>query len=182
MVSVMRFFLITLALCLSFPQNVFAADSQSIDKGSASKTVILIRHAEKEAGKTKDPSLSDRGRQRAHALIDKLDHQPLSLLLASPYKRTQETLLPLSQQRKLPIVVIKISGAIEQHINAITEAVEANEGNVLIAGHSNTVPLIIAALGGPSLNTIDENQYSTIYSLTLYQSGKVELDQQSYFN
>ncbi|QFU21519.1 histidine phosphatase family protein [Shewanella eurypsychrophilus] len=176
----MRFFLVILAFCLSVPQTSVASDKQRSDQLAAIKTIILVRHAEKAPGATKDPSLSEAGDKRAQALIAKLADQPLSLLLSSPYKRTQETLAPISSARDLEIKVIDTKAGLKEHIKASIAAITSHKGNVLIAGHSNTVPLIISALGGPKIKPITEEQYSNIYYLRLYQSGKVELEQQEY--
>lgn len=77
--------------------------------------MILIRHAQSEwnrqFGETRvdpgipDPTLTDLGRQQAAGLIDKLAGQPLSAVIASPYKRTLETATVVASARNLPIGV-----------------------------------------------------------------------------
>jgi hypothetical protein len=40
-----------------------------------------------------------------------------------------------------------------------------------VAGHSNTIPRIIAALGGPSMPDLCETQYSMLYVLEFAAGG-----------
>ncbi|MBE7213649.1 histidine phosphatase family protein [Shewanella benthica] len=173
----MRLITLILALGLTLSLSANAAEAHSQDRLEVSKTLVLIRHAEKSAGEDKDPSLSPAGKRRSERLVNKLKNYRFSQLLASPFKRTQETLLPISEALGIPITVIDIKSGLEAHITATINTVEAQAGDVLIAGHSNTVPKIISALGGPKIDDLDENQYSNIYELKIYSSGKVEFTQ-----
>ena len=44
-----------------------------------------------------------------------------------------------------------------------------------MAGHNNTVPEIIAALGGPTFPTIPETEYDNLYIVTVYRTGKAKV-------
>lgn len=131
------------------------------------RLVILVRHAEKADEPAGDPSLSANGNLRAQALISALKRTPISQLIATQYQRTQQTLLPISTERHLPITVIEVEKPIENHIQHIIEQVHTVKGNSLIAGHSNTVPLIIKALGGPDIPNINEDDYSQLFLLSI---------------
>jgi broad specificity phosphatase PhoE len=48
--------------------------------------------------------------------------------------------------------------------------------DVVVVGHSNTTPALIALLGGPKI-TIEESDYGTLFILTLSE-GNVELETQ----
>lgn len=130
------------------------------------KLVVLVRHAEKLPD-GQDPSLSSAGYQRANALAEALNDSPLQLLLATQFNRTQQTLAPIAQQRNLTVQVVPAKKPIQSHIQAIVERVNQAQGNVLIAGHSNTVPLIIKALGGQDVTDIAENDYDNLYILSI---------------
>jgi hypothetical protein len=51
---------------------------------------------------------------------------------------------------------------------------------VFIAGHNNTVPEIVAALGGPQSPPIPETQYDNVYVITVYRLGKARVVQMKY--
>ena len=146
------------------------------------KTVVLVRHAEKIEDGSRNPILSQAGQQRALALTDALTQLELSQLIASNYQRTQLTLDPIANQRALPVIIADTQFGVAAHVASIVTLVHQTAGNSLIAGHSNTVPLIIKALGGPSLPTIDEAQYGVLYQLSISESGEVSLSQTNFGN
>ena len=53
-------------------------------------------------------------------------------------------------------------------------------GKILIVGHSNTIPGIIEALGGPRLPNLCDNEYSNLFLMYIPASGKPELTRQHY--
>lgn len=140
-----------------------------------SRLIILVRHAEKADSPAADPTLSPAGEIRAIALINALNRTPLSQLIATQYQRTQQTLTPVAQARHLPVTVVPATKAIAEHVQQITEQVHAVKGNTLIAGHSNTVPLIIKALGGPEIPAISEDDYSQLFLLSLNEGQPASL-------
>ncbi|MBU1392033.1 MAG: histidine phosphatase family protein [Gammaproteobacteria bacterium] len=131
------------------------------------RLIILVRHAEKADTPANDPQLSPKGEMRATSLITALSRTPLSQLIATQYQRTQQTLAPIAEARHLPVTIVEAAKPIEEHIQLIVEQVHAVRGNTLIAGHSNTVPLIIKALGGPEAQEIGEEDYSQLFLLSL---------------
>ncbi|MCE9788493.1 phosphoglycerate mutase family protein [Shewanella chilikensis] len=157
---------IFLLLCLSV---LFSWPSQAAD---THQTIFLVRHAEKAQGS--DPGLTAAGKARAEALAETLQDTQLQRLISSEFRRTQETLAPIATAKQLRIEVFPAKAGLEAHISAIADAVKASQGNVLIAGHSNTVPVIIKALGGP-LVSLDEQQYDQLFILTLAEQGPTGL-------
>lgn len=146
------------------------------------RLIILVRHAEKADAPTADPQLSPDGNQRALALVSALTSTPLSQLIATQYQRTQQTLEPMSAERHLPITVVAAEKPLEAHIQQIVEQVHAVKGNSLIAGHSNTVPLIIKALGGPEIPNISEDDYSQLFLLSINDGQPASLISTRYGN
>jgi hypothetical protein len=51
------------------------------------------------------------------------------------------------------------------HVQAVAGVVRAQTGVVLVIGHSNTVPAILAALGGPQLPDLCETSFHHIFLL-----------------
>ncbi|RTR40842.1 histidine phosphatase family protein [Shewanella canadensis] len=176
----MRLLILCLGLITLIPNGLYAKEIQDSISSTADKIIVLVRHAEKSASTSKDPSLSPKGELRAKSLLSTLEKTRLSGLIATPFKRTQETLHPMSEQRKLPVTIIDINSGITAHIDATVKTIQAQAGNVLVAGHSNTLPLIISALGGPEIDSIDEDEYSNMYILSMSETNKVELSHASY--
>lgn len=137
--------------------------------GQDSTVVVLVRHAEKavvEAGNN-DPPLSEAGQARARALLDELSGWRFDAVITTERQRTQATARPLMQAQGLtPEIVSLRHGA--AHADSVAAAVRRHAGHrVLVVGHSNTVPAIIHALGGPRLPDLCEPEFSNIFLVVL---------------
>src|SRR5690606_30507780 len=69
---------------------------------STTSTVYIVRHAEKTS-EADTSSLTALGLERAQALAERLADEDISVILTTPYRRTQQTATPLAQQLNLPI-------------------------------------------------------------------------------
>ncbi len=136
-------------------------------------TVILIRHAEKVIDPNNpDVDLSQAGEQRAQELLRMFADSGVNAIYATQYKRTQETVKPLSDRLGLPVTVVNSSGTSE----LVRQIHGDHRGQtILVSGHNNTLPAIIAALGGPQLPVIPESEFDNLYLLTVYRTGKAKL-------
>lgn len=134
---------------------------------AAPALVLLVRHAEKAAEPADDPGLVPAGVERAKALAAALDTAGVKAILTSKFRRTRETAAPLAQALGLkPEVIDAKQSGLEAHIEAVVAAVRRHPGEVvLVVEHANTVPAIVAALGGPPLEVLDDSQYSNLYVL-----------------
>ncbi|MBX3228913.1 MAG: histidine phosphatase family protein [Labilithrix sp.] len=114
------------------------------------RTIVLVRHAEKGAEGGKDPSLSDRGKARAKTIAGLLASSGVTRLVATPYKRTQETLAPLASMLSL-----QVEAAAPDKTKALLES--APDGAVtVVATHSNVIPPLVKELaGGAKLRGVD---------------------------
>ncbi|HSV33065.1 MAG TPA: phosphoglycerate mutase family protein, partial [Pyrinomonadaceae bacterium] len=136
-------------------------------------TVILIRHAEKVIDPNNpDVDLSQAGEQRAQELVRMFADSGINAIYATQYKRTQETVKPLSDRLGLPVTVVNSADTSE-----LVRQIHADHRGqtILIVGHNNTVPEIIGALGGPQLPVIPESEFDNLYLLTVYRTGKAKL-------
>ena len=156
-----RLFLIAAALCLAGP---LAAQQKT--------TVILVRHAEKAAEGGSDPAISPAGQARARILAAELADDSVDAILVTRFVRTQQTAAPVAAARSLTPRVVAIDGGVEAHAAAVRQAVMEHAGHtVLIVGHSNTVPALVAALGGPAGIAIEEAEFGNLFTVTL-EDGK----------
>jgi len=136
-------------------------------------TIILIRHAEKnvEQGNA-DPDLSLAGQARARELVRMFGDAGIGAIYATQYKRTQQTVKPLADKLGIPITQVDATNTAE----VIRQIRSRHNGEVVfLSGHNNTVPEIIAALGGPRLPIIPETEFDNLYVVTVYRVGGAKL-------
>jgi len=133
-------------------------------------TVILVRHAEKAAEPASDPALTAAGEQRARDLAELARAAGVTAIITTQFARTRATAQPLASALALTPQVIDARGA--THAQDVASAVRAHAGGVvLVVGHSNTIPAIIAALGAPPPPPICDPEYDNVYIVTVPPSG-----------
>jgi broad specificity phosphatase PhoE len=127
---------------------------------AAAQSVIIVRHAERaDAGKPvtagpADPDLSAEGQARARRLGAMLAQAGITAIFVTEFKRTQQTAAPFAKAASLTPAVIK-----SDDVSGLVAKVSAAAGTVLVVGHSNTLPDIVAKLGvaGPPLTIGDDD-------------------------
>jgi 2,3-bisphosphoglycerate-dependent phosphoglycerate mutase len=141
-------------------------------------TVILIRHAEKNIEpNNNDPDLSPAGQARSQELVRMFGDAGINTIYATQYKRTQQTVKPLADKLGLPITQLNSKNTAE----LLSQIRAQHRGEtIFIAGHNNSVPEIIAALGGPTYPTIPETEYDNLYIVTVYRTGKAKVVKMKY--
>ena len=137
------------------------------DDDDRSTTIILVRHAEKQA-RPGNPSLDSRGRARAEALARTLADAGVTGLSATPYRRTRQTLQPLAERLDIEIEIRPVDLADpEAYARDLAAALLERHrgGTVVVAGHSNTVPLLLGAFGVPGSHSIGDDEYDDLFVL-----------------
>jgi broad specificity phosphatase PhoE len=135
---------------------------------AAQRLVLVVRHAERAdggrmsapAGETApDPPLSEEGRSRAARLASMLSTSGVTAIYVTQFVRTQQTAAPLAAALKLEsdVVLAGDTAALVARMRA-----EHPKDVVLVVGHSNTLPGIISALGGPPV-TIADDEYDKLF-------------------
>lgn len=135
-------------------------------------TVILVRHAEK-GDTTADPPLSAAGEERARALAAVLVRVPLAAIYVSEYRRTALTAAPTATRAGLAPTIVPVRRDPGAQANAIADAVRhlPRSSAALVVGHSNTLPGILRALGGPEIPDLCDAEYATMLVLELPGDG-----------
>jgi phosphohistidine phosphatase SixA len=128
--------------------------------------VVLVRHGEKASVGGSDPSLSDAGVARAGALADAVAMLTPNAIVVTSLKRTAETAAVVAAKTGVTPTVVGIDGGGASHVAAVAAAIRKASGVVLVVGHSNTVPAIVTALGGPALPDLCDASYATMFILT----------------
>ena len=145
-------------------------------ESQATTTIIFVRHAEQTSHDDADPSLSDAGKRRVAELTRQLADADvvagIDAIYSTSYKRSTETVQPLADRLDLPINIYDA---------ADTEAVlgtilKTHKGKIIVVvGHSNTVPVLIANLGASkNVPTIARGEFDNIYIITIPWFGKTK--------
>jgi broad specificity phosphatase PhoE len=122
--------------------------------------------------------LSDTGRARAGRLAQLLTDEPLTAAYATAYRRTQQTAQPAADRHG--IVVTTYDAKMPDAAFASQLRITHARGTVLVVGHSNSVPGIVAALSGAAVEAMQDNQFDRIYQVSIGPDGKATLSQRSY--
>lgn len=117
--------------------------------------VYLVRHAEKADPWPQDRELdafwplSPAGAARAEALAGRLEKSGIAAVYTSRTTRTLSTAMPLVARIKVPITADDASIHPEEMSRFLARLREKHAGDaaVLIVGHSNTIPHLLAFLG-----------------------------------
>lgn len=156
---------VTLLLPITVSPALIPAAEGAAEAPGMPALVVLVRHAEKADDPAGDPPLTEAGKQRARALARALEDAGVTAIITSDKLRTRATAEPLAEARGLtPIVVGLGSGGVAAHIEAVAAEVRRHPGEVVVViGHLNTVPAIIAALGGPRPPDIPALEYGLLF-------------------
>jgi endoglucanase len=130
--------------------------------------IIVVRHAEK-VDESADAVLSPAGMARAERLAVVLRDAGLTAAYATDRKRTQQTVAPVAARAGLPVTVLP-AGDTGALVAALRE--RAAPGVVLVAAHSNTVPLILQGLGHAEPVTIADDEYDALFVVALQGDGR----------
>ncbi|QYK48614.1 MAG: histidine phosphatase family protein [Phycisphaeraceae bacterium] len=177
-------------------RRVYAADSRVTAAGVSSVSeafevtlgvpdrgimVYLVRHAEKES-EGADPGLTEAGLARAGALAVALLGEPIDAVYVTQFTRTQLTAKPLADRAGVRQTVIEAGRDIAAHASEVAAAVRRGTRGraVLIAGHSNTIPEIVRALGVNDAIVIDDSQYGDLFVVELRPDGARLVDRRRF--
>jgi broad specificity phosphatase PhoE len=147
----------------------------------AEMRIFLVRHAER-ADDDPNPGLTDAGQERALALADeiaaRLGDAPLTAVYSTPYRRTLETAAPTAERHALTVTQYDPSD-----LAGFAETLRAATGAVLVVGHSNTTPELVALLGGDPGDPIDDaDEYDRFYEVTIAPGEAARSEMSRYGN
>ncbi len=125
--------------------------------GRAAPTYYVMRHLQKAAGE--DPGLSEEGRAMAERLAAWFGDRPPAAIYVSTTRRARDTAAPLAERLSVPPKDYDPRADPAELI----DRVKAEAGPVLVVGHSNTVPELVARLGGERPAALTESDYGDIW-------------------
>lgn len=146
-------------------------------------TLFIVRHAEKQPvsdsapeAERKDPPLSVKGQLRALALPEDLPVGELDAIYVSNFKRTQQTASAVVAITGIEPIVVPAKDA-----EGLAKRLLARSGEqVLVVGHSNTIPTLLGHLGVAETIEIPEEQYGDLFIVRIEGEGKVVLERSRY--
>ena len=122
-------------------------------------TFYVMRHLNTPAGAS-DPDLTDEGQRQAVLLADFFTEEPPLAVFVSDTKRARQTAAPLAAKLGIPIKFYDPSDT-----PGLVAEVMKEPAPVLIVGHSNTVPDIVAALGGARPEPLRHEDFGDVWKI-----------------
>jgi broad specificity phosphatase PhoE len=151
---------------------------------AADQVVFLVRHAERAPSTTPasaaaaqghgmmsdDPPLSAAGEQRAARLAAMLATAEIRSIFTTEYKRIRQTAAPLAGKLKVTPVM-----SAAKDPEPLIAQVRQLKTNVLIVGHSNTIPDLLKKLGVKTEVKIADDDFDDLFVLVRPAAGEPTL-------
>ena len=138
---------------------------------SEATTLVIVRHAEKVTDDgTRNPPLTVEGQARAARLAYLLHDAGIDAVLSTDFRRTHDTGAPLADALGLPVTTYE-----EQGEALAGRLLRDHAGQqVLVVGHSNTVPRLLNALVGEArYEDLEEaTEYDALFIVTVPAEGE----------
>ncbi len=144
----MRHLLLALACIFALP--AFAQEAP----------IYITRHYDTPAGE-RDPDLLPQGKARAEKLAAWFYGRTLKAIYVTDFKRTRQTAAPLAATLGVDVETYD-----PRDTPAIIARAKLAGGPVLIVGHSNTVPDLVAQLGGKRPVDLRHEDFGDIWEVS----------------
>ena len=150
----LRILIVILACC--FIGNTTASDTDN------SYTLYLVRHAEKQSDGSRDPALTEAGRNRSEQLASWFQDKGITKIWSSDYKRTRDTAKPLVTGIGLELNIYD-----PRNLPEVVETLRQQQRTALIVGHSNTTPELARLLCDCFIEDMDESEYDRLIVISV---------------
>jgi len=140
---------------------------------SALTTIFVVRHAEKDTLLLgSDPPLSAAGFLRAQELARVLGEAGVQAIYVTEFQRNRQTALPLASALGDSLRILR-----GRDFAAQAQMLKERHrgGTVLVIGHSDTVPQLVAALAGVKVRDFRTGEWDPIYVVTLGPGGSAKV-------
>lgn len=118
--------------------------------------VLVLRHLHTVEGP--DPALSPEGARAAEALASQLERSGVADIFVTATRRSRETAAPLAARLGIEPVVYD-----PRDPASLLARIAARPGAAVIVGHSNTVPDLIARLGGTPPPPLTHDRFGDLW-------------------
>jgi broad specificity phosphatase PhoE len=156
---------LVIAGCASQPAPT--APVAAVEPITAVPTYYVSRHMRKATGD--NPPLSAEGATEAVRLAELLKDKGIAAIFVTDTVRSRQTGQPLASALGLELQTYD-----PRDNAALARRAAAIPGSILIVGHSNTVPDIVAALGGTSPGPMSEEDFGRLFAVERATGKTVE--------
>ncbi|RSU57131.1 histidine phosphatase family protein [Sphingomonas koreensis] len=133
--------------------------------------IYVTRHYDTPAGE-RDPDLLPQGNARAEKLAKWFRGKKLKAIYVSDFKRTRQTAGPLAAARGITLETYD-----PRDTPAIVARARAAKAPVLIVGHSNTVPDIVAGLGAERPAELVHENFGDLWRVSANTASHFRIEQ-----
>ncbi len=152
----MRLRILLFLLTCCFIGNTFATDKNN------SYTLYLIRHAEKQTDGSRDPTLTEIGKNRSEQLAVWFQDKNITEIWSSDFIRTRDTAMPLATGLDLELTIYD-----PRNLPDLVKKLAYNQRTALIAGHSNTTPELARLLCDCFIEDMDESEHDRMIVISI---------------
>jgi broad specificity phosphatase PhoE len=156
----MRLRILLFLLTCCFIGNTFATDKNN------TYTLYLIRHAEKQADGSRDPALTEIGKNRSEQLAVWFQDKNITEIWSSDYKRTRDTAKPL-----VTGLGIELSIYDPRNLPDLVKKLLHKQRTALIVGHSNTTPELARLLCNCLIADMEESEHDRLIVISVFGSN-----------
>lgn len=135
----------------------------ALAQAPASVTIFVVRHAERASAEGDSP-LSEVGTARAERLAAMLADAGITHAFSTEFVRTRSTVAPTAARAAIEPTVVP--GRDLNTLIAQLRSLPAGS-RALVAGHSNTVAVIVARLTGKTVAALTEADYDRLYVVSV---------------
>jgi broad specificity phosphatase PhoE len=134
----------------------------------AAADVFIVRHAEKRNPKDEQSTLSAAGFKRADDLRRALSSVDLKAVYRTEYERTRQTAAPTAAAHKLTPIEVK-----SDDVKGLAKLLRARPPleDVLVVGHSDTIPDLLQELGVSARAVIAPGDYDNLFIVAPRANG-----------
>jgi phosphohistidine phosphatase SixA len=131
---------------------------------SHAQVVFLVRHADTNPDAGRDPDLTVDGYLRANRLATMLADQTIDSIFVTDTKRSNQTAQPAADAMNIKPTLYPPMDA-----DALANTIHGNKAitTTLIVAHSNTVPMILKALGGDEIDDLPHDEFGRLFVVIL---------------
>lgn len=133
---------------------------------SKNKTIVLVRHAERDGtmANATDPDLSAEGRERAIRFMNAVKRYKPHEIFSTNYKRTRLTAEPIANRRKKEVQIYDPAKQAE----LVEKIMASKTDHYVIVGHSNTIPALANLLAKKEIfRNLLETEYGVFWVIRL---------------
>ena len=144
---------------------------------ATTQLIFVVRHANTTPNTGNNPNLNAQGQARAALLANIIQDEELGAIYVTNTARSSQTAAPTSATTGVPSTVYPALDAVGL---ATTIKALNDTSTTLVIAHSNTVPTIITALGGPTFEDLEETSFDHFYAVLLKDGRHVRTVQLRY--